>query len=238
MTSDVRVCENADDLARRASDAVAASIAAAVQANGRCSVALAGGNTPRTLYQSLAARFRAGIPWQHVDVFWGDERVVPPGDPRRNEVMARETLLDRVPCPAENIHPVPTDTTGADAAAELYEATLRRCFSSEWPRFDLVLLGLGADGHTASLFPGSPALDERTRWAVGTMAPADPLERVTLTLPVFNRAALTFFLVTGSEKAHALRRVLAGADIEACPAAGVRPHNGAVVWWVDRGAAR
>ena len=118
-----------------------------------------------------------------------------------------------------------------------YEATLRRWFSSEWPRFDLVLLGLGADGHTASLFPGSSALDETTRWAVDATAPADPRSRVTLTFPVFNSAALAFFLVTGAEKADAVRRVLAGADARTLPAAGVRPSRGAVVWWVDRAAA-
>ena len=237
MTPDVRVCWDADDLARRAAGAVAESIAGAVQANGRCTIALAGGNTPRALYAALAVGFRDTLPWKHVHVFWGDERFVPPGDPRRNEVMARATLLDRVPCPAENIHAVPGDTADADAAAGMYEATLRRCFSSGWPRFDLVLLGLGADGHTASLFPGSPALDEKTRWAVSATAQADPPSRITLTLPVFNGAALTFFLVTGSEKTHALRRVLNGADAASLPAAGVRPSHGAVVWWVDRAAA-
>ena len=237
MTTDVRVCEGADDLAQRAAGAVAAAIAGAVQANGQCTVALAGGDTPRALYATLAARFNESLPWKHVHVFWGDERFVPPGDRRRNEAMARETLLDHVPCPPENIHPVSSDAASSDAAAAEYEATLRRRFSSEWPRFDLVLLGLGADGHTASLFPGSPALDETRRWAVAATAPADPRSRITLTLPVFDSAALTFFLVAGAEKAHALRRVLTGADARILPAAGIRPSRGAVVWWVDRAAA-
>ena len=126
-------------------------------------------------------------------VFWGDERFVPSGDRRRNEAMAKETLLDHVPCPPANIHPISSDAASSAAAADKYEATLRRRFSSEWPQFDLVLLGLGADGHTASLFPGSSALDETTRWAVDATAPANPPSRVTLTLPVFNGAALTFF---------------------------------------------
>jgi 6-phosphogluconolactonase len=237
VTTDVRVCEDADDLAQRAAGAVAAAITGAVQANGQCTVALAGGDTPRALYATLAARFNESLPWKHVHVFWGDERFVPSGDRRRNQAMARETLLDHVPCPPANIHPVSTDALSSDAAAAEYEATLRRWFSSEWPLFDLVLLGLGADGHTASLFPGSSALDETTRWAVAATAPADPPSRVTLTLPVFNNAALTLFLVAGAEKAPALRRVLAGADASILPAAGVRPSRGAVVWWVDRAAA-
>ena len=237
MTTDVRVCEDADDLAQRAAGAVAAAIADAVQANGHCTVALGGGNTPRALYAALAARFNESLPWTQVHVFWGDERFVPSGDRRRNETMARETLLDHVPCPPGNIHPVSAEAASPGAAAAEYEATLRRWFSSEWPRFDLVLLGLGADGHTASLFPGASTLDETTRWAVAATAPADPPSRVTLTLPVFNSAALTFFLVAGAEKSHALRRVLAGADARILPAAGVRPSRGSVVWWVDRAAA-
>ena len=237
MTTDLRVCEDTHDLAERAASAVAAAIAAAVQANGRCTVALAGGNTPRALYAGMAARFNESLPWKHVQIFWGDERFLPSGDPRRNETMARESLLDHVPCPAEHIHPVPADAASSGVAAATYEAILRASFPSEWPRFDLVLLGLGPDGHTASLFPGSSALDETTRWAVDSTAPADPRSRVTLTLPVLNSAALTFFLVSGAEKADALRRVLAGADTRMLPAAGIRPSSGTVVWWVDRAAA-
>jgi len=237
VTTDLRVCEDTHDLAERAASAVAAAIAAAVQANGRCTVALAGGNTPRALYAGMAARFNESLPWKHVQIFWGDERFLPSGDPRRNETMARESLLDHVPCPAEHIHPVPADAASSAVAAATYEAILRASFPSEWPRFDLVLLGLGPDGHTASLFPGSSALDETTRWAVDSTAPADPRSRVTLTLPVLNSAALTFFLVSGAEKTDALRRVLAGADTRMLPAAGIRPSSGTVVWWVDRAAA-
>jgi 6-phosphogluconolactonase len=237
VTAELRVCEDAGDLAERAADAVAAAISGAVQANGHCTLALAGGNTPRALYAVLAARFNATLPWKQVRVFWGDERFLPNGDPRRNETMARETLLDRVACPPENIHPVPADAASSAEAAAKYETILRRSFASEWPRFDLVLLGLGADGHTASLFPGSSALDEATRWAVDSTAPVDPRPRVTLTLPVLNSAALTFFLVAGGEKADALSRVLAGADARILPAARVRPSHGRVVWWVDRAVA-
>lgn len=237
MEAGLRVCDSVDDLARRAAGELADTINDAVRSNGQCAVALAGGATPRPLYRLLASDFRQQIPWTSVHVFWGDERFVAAGDPRRNEAMIRDALIDRVPCPASNVHPVPAHATSADEAARQYEADLRHHFAADWPRFDLVLLGLGADGHTASLFPGSPALNERTRWAVAATVPADPPERVTLTFPVFNAAASVHVLVTGSNKADALRRVFGGADPRLCPAAGVHPAGG-VVWWMDRGAAQ
>jgi 6-phosphogluconolactonase len=152
--------------------------------------------------------------------------------------MAKETLLDHVPCPAANVHSMPTHFSDADAAARDYEKTLREYFVGESPRFDLVLLGLGPEGHTASLFPGSPALQERTRWVVAVTAPAEPPIRLTLTLPALTRAANTFFLVTGLDKAQALDHVLVGhADPNIYPAAGVRPVEGTLIWWVDQEAA-
>jgi 6-phosphogluconolactonase len=235
MTHDLRVCDDVNDLSRRAAEAVAAAIEDAVSQRGRCSIALAGGNTPRPIYRLLASRFKEQIPWTDVHVFWGDERFVPAGDPQRNETMVREALLDQVPCPPSNIHAVPAASTAGEAATQ-YEAVLRKHFASAWPRFDLVLLGLGEDAHTASLFPSSPALRENKRWVVEVTAPAEPSVRVTLTLPVFNHAALTYFLVTGSNKAPALRQALDGADPERYPAAGIRPAGGAI-WWVDRDAA-
>jgi 6-phosphogluconolactonase len=232
----IRVCEDVEDLGRRAAEAAAGIINSAIEQRGGCSIAFAGGNTPRPMYRELASRFRDRIQWTRVHAFWGDERFVPSGDPRRNETMVRSTLLDHVPCPPENVHPVPDRAASAEDAARQYEAVLRREFSKEWPRFDLVLLGLGADGHTASLFPGSPALGERTRWVAAAMAAVDPPARVTLTVPVLNHAAATFFLVDGSSKAHALRQVLNGGDTAIYPAAAVHPADG-VVWWVDREAA-
>ena len=234
MTNDLRVCDDVDDLSRRAAQAVAAAIDDAVSRHGRCSIALAGGTTPRPIYRLLASQFKEQIPWTDVHVFWGDERFVPAGDPRRNETMVREALLDHVPCPTSNVHAVPAASTASDAAAQ-YEAVLRQYFANAWPRFDLVLLGLGEDAHTASLFPRSAALRENTRWVVEVTVPAEPPVRVTLTLPVFNHAALTYFVVTGSNKAPALRLVLDGADPERYPAAGIRPAGGAI-WWVDRDA--
>jgi 6-phosphogluconolactonase len=236
MTHDLRVCDDVDDLSRRAAEAVTAAIDDAVSRHGRCSIALAGGNTPRPIYRLLASQFKEQIPWSDVHVFWGDERFVPSGDPRRNETMVREALLDHVRCPPSNVHAVPAASTAGEAAAQ-YEAVLRQHFGNGWPRFDLVLLGLGEDAHTASLFPRSAALREKKRWVVEVTVPAEPPVRVTLTLPVFNHAALTYFVVTGSNKAPALHMALDGADPESYPAAGIRPAGGAI-WWVDRDAVR
>ena len=238
MKSDLRVFSDVNELSLRAAEAVARTINDAVRSAGRCSLVLSGGNTPRTLYGLLASRFREQIPWAHVHVFWGDERYVPPGDAHSNYRMAKDTLLDHVPCPAANVHPMPTHFSDPDAAARDYEATLRSYFSSEPSAFDLVLLGLGPEGHTASLFPGLPALAEVTRWVTAVTAPADPPVRLTLTFAALNRAANAYFLVTGSNKARALHDILTGtADPNTCPAAGVRLAAGRLIWWVDRDAA-
>jgi 6-phosphogluconolactonase len=173
-----------------------------------------------------------------VQVFWGDERYVPPEDPHSNYRMVKETLLDRVPCPPANIHPMPTHFQSAEAAARDYERTLRNHFVEEWPHFDLVLLGIGDDGHTASLFPGSLALAERTRWVVAAQGPVEPQSRLTLTLPALTRAAAVSILVAGPTKAKALRHVLEGAgDWIKYPAAAIRLGTGSVIWWADREAA-
>ena len=171
-------------------------------------------------------------------VFWGDERYVPLGDPHSNYRMARETLLDAVPCPPGNVHPMPTELSGPDTAARDYEETLRNYFSRDWPRFDLVFLGIGEEGHTASLFPGSPALEETKRWVVAVKVQAEPPRRLTLTLPALSHAANVYFLVTGSNKAQALRNILnRSPDPKNYPASGVRLSQGTVIWWVDREAA-
>ncbi len=238
MTPDVRMFRDGPEVGLHAAEAAARVISDAVAGAGRCALVLAGGHTPRALYEALASRFRDRVPWADVHVFWGDERYVPPDDPQSNYRMARETLLDHVPCPAANVHPMPTQFADPEAAARDYEATLRREFAGEWPRFDLVLLGLGPEGHTASLFPGSPALGEQTRWVRAVTVSAIPASRLTLTLPVFVRSATTYFLVTGTDKAVALHEVLTGTcDPNDCPAAGVRAAQGVVVWWVDRAAA-
>lgn len=238
MKPDLRVFVDANELSLRAAEAAVKLINDSVRAHGRFSFALAGGNTPRTLYHFLASQFRDQIPWTKVHVFWGDERYVPPGDPQSNYRMARETFLDHVPCPAGNVHPMPMHFSEPDLAAKDYEKTLRGYFSNEWPQFDLVLLGLGEEGHTASLFPRSPALEEKRRWVIAVKAPAKPPLRLTLTLPVLTHAANIHFLVAGSNKAQALHQILTGSpDPKNYPAAGVRPVQGTVIWWVDRQAA-
>jgi 6-phosphogluconolactonase len=238
MKSDVRVFADVNELSLRAAEAAVRTINESVRNIGSFSIALSGGNTPRTFYRMLSSKFRDQIPWTKVQVFWGDERYVPLGDPRSNYRLATEILLDAVPCPNGNVHPMPTELPDPDVAAREYEKTLRSYFSKDWPHFDLVLLGLGEEGHTASLFPGSPALNETKRWVVAVKAPAEPRLRLTLTLPALTDAANIYFLVAGSNKAQALHHVLNGPpDPKDYPASGVRLAHGTVIWWVDREAA-
>jgi 6-phosphogluconolactonase len=234
----LRVFSDLNELSLHAAESAVVVIRDAVQVKGTCSVALSGGSTPPGLYRLLASRFREDIPWAAVHIFWGDERYVPPDDSRSNYRMARETLLDHVPCPAANIHPMPTYFASPDAAARDYEATLRNHFSATWPRFDLMFLGLGPEGHTASLFPGSLALDEQTRWVLPVLDPPAPPMRLTLTLPVLSQSMHTYFLVSGSDKGQALHAAIAGsADPHVVPAAGVHLARGVLIWWVDKAAA-
>jgi 6-phosphogluconolactonase len=236
--AELRIFPDPDRLAAAMARAVADALSAAVGARGAASIALSGGRTPRTLYERLARAHRDAVPWARVHVYWGDERYVPPDDERSNYRMARETLLDHVPVPPAHIHRVPTESADPAATAAAYESTLRTHFGPVGPRFDLILLGLGDDGHTASLFPGSPALDERERWVVAATGSADPRVRVTLTLPAIAHAAAVHFLVTGGSKAQVLRRALVGPpDARACPASAVRPHDGTLIWWADEAAA-
>ncbi|GAO02397.1 6-phosphogluconolactonase [Anaeromyxobacter sp. PSR-1] len=221
-------------LARAAAEEVARRAGEAVAARGRFAVALAGGSTPRALYEVLAdpaAPWRGRVPWARTEVWFGDERCVPPDHPDSNYRMAREALLDRV-APAA-VHRIEGERPPAEAAAR-YEAALRRDAEPDGapPRLDLVLLGLGADGHTASLFPGSPALDERARWVAAPFVPAVGAHRVTLTLPVLERARAIAFLVSGAGKRAALGRLLA-AGPPAIPAARVRPLDGALLVLAD-----
>lgn len=234
----MRVAASAEELCLRAAEVVTRTIGDVVRSAGRCSLVLAGGSTPRPLYSLLASRFREEIPWDRVHLFWGDERYVAHDDMKSNYRMAREALLDHVPCPSENVHPMRTDFADPDAAARDYEAALREFFPDDDPRIDLVLLGLGDDGHTASLFPGSPALEERERWVVAATAPVEPRRRLTLTLPVLTRSMQTHFLVTGAGKAQMVRRVLTtSADFHRHPAAALAHGAMPVTWWLDHDAA-
>lgn len=235
----VRILDDVGELAAVAADAFRETIASAPQP--RIAVCLSGGSTPLHLYERLlAAGARAWLPWDRVHWFWGDERMVPMTDGRSNAGTAWRTLLAEGPAPAGNVHPIPVSGLEPDEAAARYAAELQAFYGastldSTRPLFDLMLLGLGSDGHTASLFPGSAALAERERWVVGVahagLAPF--VSRVTLTLPALASARETLFLVSGADKREALAGVLAGADR---PASRVR-SCGRLRWLVDRAAA-
>lgn len=230
-----------DSLSVAAATRVSAAIVAAVEARGEAAVALAGGSTPRRLYERLALPpHHDRIPWSVVDFFWGDERAVPADDPESNYRMARETLLDHIPVRPERIHRMPADRDAdLEEAARAHAGVLRATLpagNGGWPRFDLVLLGMGEDGHTASLFPGDPALDEMDSRVAAVETPYRGTRRLTLTLPVLNAAAVVLFLVVGGDKAEATRRVL--ADREPLPAGRVQPESGQLFWMLDAGAAR
>ena len=210
----------------------------AAEARGRFAVALSGGSTPRPVYERLAREpCRDGIDWNRVHVFWGDERCVGVEDPRSNAGMALAALLSAAPIPPAQIHAVRC-AESPEIAALAYEKELKSFFGRGPPRFDLVLLGLGEDGHTASLFPGSPALAEPVRWVAAVRRSGENLDRVTLTPPAINGAAEVVFLVSGRSKAAILKEVLEGAgDPERFPAQRIRPSNGTLRWLVDEDAA-
>lgn len=211
---------------------------AATAARGRFSVALSGGSTPQKLYRLLAqSPHKQQIDWSNAHIFWGDERFVPPDDPNSLWWMARETFLGATPIPTANIHPMPTVGLTPTAAAQQYAHTLTQFFAPAPPRFDLILLGLGPDGHTASLFPGQPALTDARLVTAVHNAPKPPPTRLTLTFSLINQAANIIFLVTGAEKAAAVAQVLRGErDLEQWPAQGVQPANGRLLWLLDQAA--
>ena len=210
---------------------------------GRFTVALAGGQTPRSTYQVLARSPQAGdglLRWETWEVFFSDERPVPPHHAESNFRMVRETLLANGRIPLAHVHRIQGELDPPQAA-DLYEADLRQSFGlapGQPPRFDLILLGLGTDGHTASLFPGTSALAEQRRWVCASWVPKLQSHRVTLTLPVLNAAAEVIFLVSGKEKAEVLRAVLHGQGAgDRLPAQLVRPHSGRLLWLADAAAA-
>ncbi len=240
----IETADNLETLAQRAARRFyeMAERAIADAQRRRFTVALSGGSTPRALHRALVAHYRDLIPWDAVQVFWSDERCVPPDHPDSNYRMARETLLEHVPLPAANIHRMPGERTDYDAAAADYEAEIRAVFGTPpgtVPRFDLVLLGIGPDGHTASLFPGTAALHETSKLIAANWVPKVNMERLTFTYPLINNARQVMFLAAGEEKAEALRDILSGqTSIDERPAVGVRPAAGEVVWMVDRAAMR
>ena len=239
MTMNIQVYPDTRALSMAAAQLFVSLADEAIRSRGRFAVALSGGNTPRGAYELLSElAFREQIQWEKVHVFFGDERCVPSDDPRSNLRMAREALLDRVPLPPSQIHPIFCDTSPIESAAR-YEAILHDFFPEGSPRFDLVLLGMGEDGHTASLFPGTTILDESASWTAPVCPPSQELCRVTLTAPVINLAMAVVFLVSGDGKAATLRDVLEGPrDPHRLPAQIIHPPDGQLLWLVDRAAAR
>jgi len=227
------------DLFRAAADEFIRVGRAAIGAQGRFLVALSGGSTPRGLY-SLLAKERADFAWNRTFLFFGDERHVPPEHPESNYHMVNETLISKITIPAENVHRVRAENADAAVAASEYEQDLRHFFELEpcdLPRFDLILLGVGPDGHTASLFPGSSALSEESRLVVANWVEKFQTHRITLTFPVLNRAAEIMFLVSGTDKADIVRQVLEGAAMPPLPAQQAQPKDGKVLWMLDEAAA-
>jgi 6-phosphogluconolactonase len=214
---------------------------AAVKGSGRFTVALAGGSTPKSLYSLLASGTVPGVPWDKTYFFFADERHVLPDHPDSNFRMASEAMLSKAPVPADHVFRVPAEIPDPDTAALSYEQTLRQFFELQedaLPRFDLILLGMGPDGHTASLFPGTGALRDDENLVAANWVEKLKSWRITFTYPVLNHAANVIFMVTGAEKADALHEVLRGErDPETYPSQRVRPIKGHVLWLVDQAAA-
>jgi 6-phosphogluconolactonase len=238
---EIRTLTTPQELFEAAAEEVLRAAKEAVEQRGRFTIALSGGSTPKNLFNLLATNARTVLPWDRTFFFWGDERHVPPTDPDSNYHMAEETMLSKIPVAAGNVFRMAAENPDAAAAAEAYEQTLRKFFALEtgqFPRFDLILLGMGPDGHTASLFPGTAALQEKSRLVVANWVDKLKASRLSLTLPVLNAAACATFLVSGMDKAAALHAVLEGdAPGEQYPSKLIRPVDGKLIWLVDRAAA-
>ena len=237
--SNIQIFENLDDLSGAAARRFEALAREKASRGEIFSAALSGGSTPRRLYQMLADP-ALRIAWDRIHLFQVDERCVPPDDSESNYRMIREALLDRVPIPKANFHRMAAERDDGEEVAREYSAELASVLqpkAGEWPRFDLIFLGMGADGHTASLFPSSPALQERKLWVCPNYSERLGKHRITLTFPILNAASEIIFLVSGEDKAETLCQVLEGPP-GSFPAQGVKPLNGLLTWLVDKGSTR
>ncbi|MGH7949278.1 MAG: 6-phosphogluconolactonase [Candidatus Binataceae bacterium] len=237
----IQVLADAQSLYVRAAEEIAHIAGEAVCTHGEFRLCLAGGSTPAATYELLATRFNHSIDWSEVQFFWGDERCVPPDDPASNFGMANRTLLASLTLRPDQVHRISGELPPEEGAA-LYEQELKHALSlaaGEFPSFDLVLLGVGENRHTASLFPGSAAIHESQRLAVAVHLDAAHPNRVTITPPVINSAQRVMFLVAGDSKAEAVRDVISGPrDPDRCPAQIVAPRDGEILWLLDRAAAK
>ncbi len=229
-----------DTLSRDAAQYIVRLANESIISHGRFTLALSGGTTPKKLYGLLGDEpYRSQIDWTKVDIFWSDERCVPADSEDSNYLLAQQVLLSKIPIAASQIHRMPADRADRDAASAAYTDEMRRVFATDnIPNFDLIQLGMGPEGHTASLFPHQPSLHEQQRLVMPVIVPKPPPPRLTFTPPILNAARNVLFLVTGSEKADAIQAVLEGAyNPDEYPAQIVRPTNGEVVWMLDQGAA-
>ncbi|HEY9729563.1 MAG TPA: 6-phosphogluconolactonase [Chroococcales cyanobacterium] len=229
MNKIVEVLPDKAALNQRALELVVSKIQAAIQERGQCTIALAGGSTPKQLYEAIATR---DLPWENIHVFWGDERYVPPDHPDSNQGMARHAWLDKVDIPAANIHPMPTDGSTPEADAEKHQSQLHEFFGTangQFPEFDVILLGIGDDAHTASLFPHTEALKVQDRLV--TVGNKDGQPRITFTAPLINHARCVVFLVAGAGKQAALAQIFAlEADAMTYPSRLIQPQG--ELWWL------
>jgi 6-phosphogluconolactonase len=243
MEQEIRTHPSLEELSRVAAEFICEIAEEAIKGRNIFTLILSGGSTPRLLYEELASQaISKRIDWQHTHLFWGDERFLPADHPDSNFALAFKALISKVDLPPANINRILTESRSARAAAEAYEKTLRRFFrppagsedDTYLPSFDLVLLGLGQDGHTASLFPGDAALEEKYRWvvAVDGATASPPVPRITLTFPVLNKADWVIFLVSGSRKKEVFEEIVNNPRTAAYPAAGVRP-SGRLLWFID-----
>jgi 6-phosphogluconolactonase len=247
MKPEIHTHPSLKDLSRAAAKYICEIAEGAVKERGIFTFVLSGGATPRLLYEELTKEpYASRVAWQHTHIFWGDERCVPSDNPDSNFALSFQILISKVDVPPSNIHRIPATAGSPKAVAEEYEKTLREFFQPatesdspmSFPSFDLVLLGMGVDGHTASLFPGDAALGERTRWVVaveGTSA-SPPVPRITLTFPVINEAKCVLFLASGSRKLKLLQEILNSPHTATYPAAHVQP-SGKLLWFIDEGLA-
>jgi 6-phosphogluconolactonase len=239
LNANVEILSDAVALANRAAQLI---FTQAISANNRFTIALSGGSTPKRLYELMAdpnAEYRKQLPWQRMHFFWSDERPVGPGDSESNYRMANEAMLSRVAIPEVNVHRILGEKSSAQEAADAYELELRSFFrlaNDELPRLDLVLLGMGADGHTASIFPGSEVLQEKERLVAAPWVEKLHTYRITMTLPVLNNAAAILFLVSGEDKAAMVNEVINGQPGR-FPAQSIYPSNGSLTWLLDEAGA-
>jgi len=236
----IAIYPDSDTLSHQAAQYIVRLANEAIVTRGRFSIALSGGSTPKELYSLLATEpYRSQLAWPSIEIFWSDERCVPPESPDSNYAMAHEVLLSKIPIPANHIHRMPADKADRDAASQEYTLEMQRTFGTNGiPSFDLLQLGMGPEGHTASLFPHQPSLQEQQRLVMPVTVPKPPPPRLTFTPLILNASRHILFLVTGSEKADALHAVLeADYQPEEYPAQIIRPPNGEVTWMLDTNPA-